>query len=155
MPYKPLTRGVILLVASVPLGGTLANSRAAEPRDCGAPPTVVVAVAPSFPDVCRRARFAGVAIVVVEIDHVGKVESATFGPNRNANSLFNAPALEAAKQWQFGPAANCDSRYATLTFEFKSPVKVASEAGTVFRPPFTVEIRVEAVAVDADSTSVQ
>lgn len=149
MHGKPGIRGAIAV--AVLIGGMPLGSRAAEPVDCAAPPTVLAAIAPSYPDLPRRARISGTAVVVVDIDHFGNVASAAIGPSKTMNPLFGDPVLEAAKKWQFNPAVNCDSRSATLTFDFRPPVKEASEAGTVFRSPFTVEILVEAIRVETRS----
>lgn len=152
MHCKRRIRGAVTLAVAVLVGGTPLGSRAADPIECGVPPTVVAAIAPSFPDLPRRARISGTAVVMVDVDHLGNVSSAAIGSSKTMNPLFADPALEAAKKWQFNPAVNCDSRSATLTFDFKRPVKEALEAGTVFRPPFTIEILVEAVRVDTSST---
>ena len=152
MRSKPGIPSAVTVASALLVGGTALSLRAAEPLDCSTPPTVVAAIAPTFPDLPRRARIAGTAVVVVDVDHLGNVASATFGSSKTMNPMLNDPALTAAKKWQFNPAVNCDSRFATLTFDFKRPVKEASEAGTVFRPPFTIEILVEEVRVDTSST---
>jgi TonB family protein len=140
------------LVIGVGSCGVAAASQSVESADCSQPPIVVTAIAPAFPDVPHRARISGVVVVAVHVDPAGRVASAQTVPEKPPNLNFVDAAVAAAKRWEFNPAAGCDSRQAELKFDFKLPMAPAPDAGAVFRPPYTVEIIVEAVQVITTST---
>jgi hypothetical protein len=61
----------------------------------------------------------------------------------NAHPLFADTSLKAARRWRFAPGK--DGRTAQLTFSFVVLDRGAraEQLGTIFHPPYEVEIRVE------------
>ena len=148
MSLKGSNRGTRIAIARcvAVLGcGLSCGSLPARAVDCAQPPVAVAAVAPEFPDVAHRAKISGTVAVAVTIDEAGKVASAHVKSESGAGSMFVEAAVNAAKRWQFNPAVACGSRQAMLTFDFKLPIPSAADVGTVFRPPYTIEIVVEAI----------
>jgi len=144
MTMKLLLASTTLLIGAV---SVCESTHAQQPGSCKAPLIVEAAVAPQFPEVARKARSFGTSYVSVDVDDNGVVTNAADAPKLTSHPLFQPTAIEAAKRWRFQNAVGCSTRTATLVFDFKQPVPRGWGAGTIFRPPFTVEIVVEEVWV--------
>ena len=75
--------------------------------------TPVKQVRPAYPTLARQAHISGSVRVEVVIAPNGKVKSASV---LGGHPLLAQTALEAAKQWQYAPAASESS--ATVVFNF-------------------------------------
>ena len=75
--------------------------------------TAVKQVRPAYPQLARQAHISGSVRVEVVIAPNGKVKSASV---LGGHPLLAQTALEAAKQWQYAPAASESS--ATVVFNF-------------------------------------
>ena len=75
--------------------------------------TPVKQVRPAYPQLARQAHISGSVRVEVVIAPSGKVKSASV---LGGHPLLAQTALEAAKQWQYAPAASETS--ATVVFNF-------------------------------------
>ena len=75
--------------------------------------TPVKQVRPAYPTLARQAHISGSVRVEVVIAPSGKVKSANV---LGGHPLLAQTALEAAKQWQYAPAASESS--ATVVFNF-------------------------------------
>ncbi|HEV2721827.1 MAG TPA: TonB family protein [Thermoanaerobaculia bacterium] len=58
-------------------------------------------VTPPYPEIARRMRLNGYAVVECIIDQSGRVRDARV--LTSSNSAFEQPAIEAVRQWQFSP----------------------------------------------------
>lgn len=102
-----------------------------------APPAVEEAVAPAYPAAALTGRVSGSVIVAVHISDHGAVTSASVV---DGNALLRQASLEAARLWRFHAQPAADVK---LIFSYRLMPKNTPEAqlGTVFRPPYTVEVR--------------
>src|SRR5579862_7186939 len=102
------------------------------------PLAVEEAVAPAYPRRAVTARISGSVIVEVRVCEHGAVTAATI---EEGNALLRQATLEAARLWRFQPQPG--SHDVKLIFSFRLMPKDTPEAqlGTVFRPPYTVEVR--------------
>lgn len=105
------------------------------------PPSVVKAVAPSYPPLAIAARVSGLVILDVLVDSQGKVASVRIveGPN-----LLRAAAENAAKHWAFEVVGGeTAARTVRLTFIFTiMPEGTPSEELlSCFIPPYRVEVK--------------
>lgn len=102
--------------------------------------TVVAAFSPQFPDLVLKARLFMVVPVDVTINSAGSVTGAVL--QQGTRDLFSLGQLsmEAATQWRFNAAPDCEVREATLVFDYQRPVPIGTKGGTIFKPPFLVEI---------------
>ena len=149
-----LTRRVIgslmtgtLLIATM----TMAAPDPSRARVCSDSPRPVSAMAPEFPNVGRQARVSGTVPVDVSIDEAGRVLSAKVvdgGP-----SMFEAASVAAAARWLFDSAPGCGNRKARLVFRFKTPVPSGWGGGTVFRPPYEVDIVIEEIKLPVERSN--
>lgn len=64
-------------------------------------PVVIHRVTPPYPELGRRMRLNGYAIVECIIDQSGRVRDARV--LSSSNGVFEQPALDAVRQWQFAP----------------------------------------------------
>src|SRR6185437_436947 len=115
---------------------------------CGAaPPKVVQAVAPIYPQFARVAHIQGVVVVAVEIGPDGKVSNAktTSGP-----SLLREACLATARKWRFVPSSK-RSRTVDLKFEFTvdDTLGIDSPPQISFPSPYSVAIRVAPAVLNA------
>jgi len=109
-------------------------------------PAVVAAVAPQWPSLGLGIKKANeessrvTATVEVTIDDKGTV---TAAKPLKAHPLFQNTSLEAARRWRFAPGEN--GRIAQLTFSFVVWNRGAArdQLGTIFLPPYEIEVRVE------------
>ena len=103
-------------------------------------PSLIVeeAVAPAYPAPAVASRISGSVIVEVHVSEQGTVASASVV---DGNALLRQASLEAARLWRF--QAQPAGRDVKLIFSFRLMPKATPEAqlGTVFRPPYTVEVR--------------
>lgn len=86
--------------------------------------------------------------VEVTIDGAGAVVAANVLPGVRAPMRLDDAATSAAREWKFAPIPACESRVATLTFDFKRPLPRGHPGRVVFVPPFRVEVAGPAVVVD-------
>lgn len=114
------------------------TSRAEQAKKVRTKPTVVAAVAPTYPGIALAVLKGGEVVVEVSIGEAGKVKDtrviAGAGPLRH-------PAVVAARHWRFAPEDT--GQRATLSFSFKvmSNRTPAEELTPVFKPPYAVEVR--------------
>ena len=101
-------------------------------------PVVAEAVAPNYPALAVLGRISGSVVVQVHISPKGTVAAVNV---IEGDALLRQASLEAARLWRFEPQPA--AREVKLIFSYRLMPKNTSEAetGTVFRPPFTVEIR--------------
>jgi TonB family protein len=96
----------------------------------GAPPATVAAASPGVafpmatpePPYPPNARGSGVVLIEARVDASGKVADATVV---GSAGVFDAPALDAAKKWQFRPAnvrGRATTTFAYLLFGFAEPI---------------------------------
>jgi hypothetical protein len=112
-------------------------------------PRVVTAVAPEWPPVVfgikesKGQSSTATATVEVTIDAQGNV---TVAIPMKAHPLVLAASLKAAKKWHFSPGNQ--GRTAQLTFSFVVFDKGTPDEnlGTIFHPPYEIEIRRESPA---------
>ncbi len=101
-------------------------------------PTLVAAVAPTYPGLALAVPKGGDVVVEVSIGQAGRITDtrviAGAGPLRH-------PAVVAARQWCFAPADS--GKRATLTFSFRVMPKdtSAEDLTPIFKPPYRVEVR--------------
>ena len=104
-------------------------------------PSVVKAVAATYPLVAIGARVSGSVIVEVRINAKGEVTSADA---IEGHKLLRKNAEGAARRWVFVPANEKNAaRAVRLTFEFILMPRDSSYADLlpVFMPPYRVEVR--------------
>jgi len=65
------------------------------------PPVVIHRVTPPYPELARRMHLGGFVVVECIIDQSGHVRDARVLTSSNA--VFEQPALDAVRQWQFAP----------------------------------------------------
>jgi TonB family protein len=101
-------------------------------------PVVEEAVAPAYPVAAVEGRIEGTAIVEVRLAPAGTVASASVS---EGHALLRQASVEAARLWRFH--ARRKAGVVKLTFIYKLMPKGTPEAklGSVFRPPYTVEVR--------------
>jgi hypothetical protein len=121
------------------------------PTSCRQPAVAVVAVAPKFPEIARKARFTQILPVDITIDASGWVTSAKLPDGTPEFLNIGELSIRAAKRWRFNEDFGCSERSARLHFHFRPAVPIGWGAGTVFKPPFLVEIVEEEVEVHAVS----
>ena len=92
---KILLSFVVLLAAAV-------VSRAEDFEKPDNPPVPVRTPPPQYPAQLKRDGVSGMVVVNVVIDADGSVEEVEV--RKSTNSEFDAPAVEAVKQWRFKPA---------------------------------------------------
>ena len=101
-------------------------------------PTVLIAVAPQYPDLAVAARVQ--ADVEIEIDISTDGVPKAVRPIKT-HPLFEEASLVAARQWRFGPsqteAPRCRVTFGFHLFPEKTP---QSAAATRFMPPFRIEV---------------
>jgi len=122
------------------------NTGATAQQNRSAGPAVVAAVAPKWPvlglGIKKADENASMATVIIDvkIDSAGNVTSAT--PVKIHPLLVEA-SLKAARRWRF--ARGAEDRTAELTFSFIVMNSGArdEELGTVFLPPYGVQITVQ------------
>ena len=120
------------------------------PTQCARPPAVAVALAPTFPDLPWKARIGADQWVQVDISAGGDVVEATMEPEKNPSLGFGDAAARAARRWKFAAAPECASRKARLLFRFVMPVTKPVEVGVQFRPPYEIDVSVEALSVNLE-----
>ena len=96
------------------------------------------AVAPAYPAAAFVGRVSGSVIVEVHVSERGAVASAAV---EEGDPLLRQASLDAARLWRF--QAQPGSHDLKLIFSFRLMPKNTPEAqlGTVFRPPYTMEVR--------------
>jgi protein TonB len=83
-------------------------------------PAVIKRVEPVYPELARKAGLEGRVILKVWIDKRGKVKEVVI--LKSTVEVFNQPAIDAAKQWEFTPALmkfGPVDVWSTLTFNFR------------------------------------
>ena len=103
-----------------------------------AAPSVEEAVAPVYPTLAVVGRVSGSVIVDAHVSERGVVSSAAAG---EGDAMLRQASLDAARLWRFH--AQTGERDVKLIFSFRLMPKETPEAqlGSVFRPPYTVEVR--------------
>ena len=109
--------------------------------------TTVVAVAPKFPEIARKARFSMVVPVNVTIDPSGGVANAELAPGTPDRFFLGQVSVQAASRWRFNEDYACTDRSAMLEFVFRLPVPKGWGGGAIFTPPFRVELVEEEIEV--------
>jgi TonB family protein len=108
----------------------------------GAPLEVEEAMAPDYPAAAVTGGVSGGVVVEVRVSQRGAVESATVV---EGDALLRQPSIDAARLWRFRAQAGsrAGSQEGKLVFSFRLMPKNTPEAqlGTIFRPPYTVEVR--------------
>lgn len=137
------------LVVAATLAASAGPERADDP--CTAPPNVVKAVSPTFPDLPWRARIGGTQAVEVTVDDTGAVSATVIASEPKPHLSFDVAAVAAAEQWRFDARLGCPARKAILTFRFAEPVPPERPTGTAFLPPFEVEVVVPARTIEVRS----
>jgi TonB family protein len=104
----------------------------------GSPPTVIAAVAPTYPGIALAMPNGGGVTVEISIGPDGKVSDTKVV---SGAAPLRHPALEAARLWRFAPEDA--GKKATLVFSFKVMPKdtSAEDLTPIFRPPYGVEVR--------------
>jgi TonB family protein len=111
------------------------------------PIEATVAVAPRFPEIARKARLSMTIPVDVTISRSGRVTEAKLQAGTPDHLFLGQVSTQAATRWRFNEDRGCLERSATLMFAFRQPVPVGWGAGTIFKPPFLVEIVEEEIEV--------
>ena len=140
VPYATVYRGIGALAALLVVGG------------CGpfvrtlAAPSVVEAVAPSYPFKASFSGTSGKVVVDVDVATSGKptavhVVEAHSNMGANLNAILGAAARTAAEQWRFQPMAR--QMRVRLTFVFRIIPNGTSddEVTTRFVHPYQIEVR--------------
>jgi TonB family protein len=91
---------------------------AARERDQPPARTATRKVTPVYPEIARKAHLEGTVKLSVVVTREGKVKSVAV---TGGHPVFAVAASDAAKQWQFAPAARESTE--PLAFAFKSPEK--------------------------------
>jgi TonB family protein len=103
-------------------------------------PSIAVeeAVAPAYPAAALEGRIGGTVTVAVRVSERGAVLHAGVS---EGHALLRQASLEAARLWRF--RAQPQDHEVKLTFSYRLMPKNTPEPqlGTVFRPPYTVEVR--------------
>lgn len=147
MRTRALALGILLLVGA-PAGWSDEQPGASPTRlDCSKPITTVVAVAPKFPEVARKARLSMVVPVNVRIDPLGSVSRAELAPGTPDHLFLGQVAVQSAERWRFNEERTCPDRSAMLEFAFRQPVPKGWGGGAIFTPPFRVELVEEEIEV--------
>lgn len=96
------------------------------------------AVAPAYPASAVAGRISGSVIVAVHVSERGAVAGADIA---EGNALLRQASLDAARLWRFQPQPGAHD--VKIVFSFRLMPKDTPEAqlGTVFRPPYAVEVR--------------
>ncbi len=94
-----IPRILTVLLLSLVLGGALRADDFEKPDD---PPVPVRTPPPDYPDKLKRDGVSGMVVVNVVIEVDGKVSEVEVRNSTNAE--FEAPAVEAVKNWRFKPA---------------------------------------------------
>jgi len=110
-------------------------------EDCRRSPQVLSAVAPEYPQISQVARIIGQVSVEVSVGESGQVLTSKVGPK--SHPMLTPAVLVATSTWKFDNAPGCAERTATLMFRFRIVARGSGLGGTVFRPPFEVEISAE------------
>lgn len=141
-------RKLLLIVCSVLV--CVHNLEATEPAapSCSEPAVVVSAQAPNIPELAAKAGVVMEVPVEVTIDGAGVVVAASVLPGFRAPMRLDEAATSAAREWKFAPIPACESRVATLTFDFKRPLPRGHPGRVVFVPPYRIEVASAAVLVD-------
>ena len=133
------------LARCIPLLTMLCGIAAAQQIPSSAP-VVVAAVAPQWAPFGiaikqpKEQSSKATATVEVTIDEKGIVTAVKL---LKGHPLFVKVSLDAAKQWRFAPGES--GRIAQLTFTFVVFNRGTPDAqlGTIFHPPYEIEVRVE------------
>jgi TonB family protein len=142
---------LLMSAGALQAGSRVAAVEDRRPQECKQPLVVEKAVAPSFPPLAIRAQTYGTVNVAIEVGDNGGVVKAEIATGSTELSLFHGPALAAAKKWSFTSAYGCNSRSGSLQFKFRKPVPADWGSGTIFKPPFRIEIVVEEVEMPTES----
>lgn len=79
-------------------------------------PTVLSQVRPKYPAIARARSQEGQVLLELVIGHDGRVEPASVQVKQSAAS-FDAPAIEAVKQWRFTPGRDAGGRTVRVLLE--------------------------------------
>lgn len=144
---------MISILATITLAGWFKQQGVASPSQdvCTQPIVASVAVAPRFPEVARKARLSMTIPVDVIISPSGRVATAKLQAGTPDHLFLGQVSTQAATRWRFNEDHGCLERSATLMFAFRQPVPIGWGAGTIFKPPFLVEIVEEEIEVRAVS----
>lgn len=106
------------------------------PKDATTQPKAVEAIAPDYTEAALSMRAEGRVVVGVKINQEGSVVSAKalYGP-----TIFDQPALDAAKRWRFVESKNHQQRTAELAFIFLITEK-REDMSVSFFPPNQIEV---------------
>jgi TonB family protein len=131
--YLVLFVGIIGTWACTPLSPTSAAS-------------VTRAVAPVFPAVAIQARSDGAVTVETAITPSGDVADAKVVEISGPPAVYLKEWLEqVARQWKFSSSDSRSIRTVQIKFVFRlmPPGAAPEQLGTVFSPPYQVEVRAE------------
>jgi TonB family protein len=104
-------------------------------------PSVVQAIPPSYPPIALAAHVSGEVVIDATVDSQGAVESTR---SVSGHKLLCPMAERIAKKWIFSPLdQGSEKRIARLHFIFTlvPTPRTFDEMMTIFRPPYSVEIR--------------
>jgi hypothetical protein len=104
-------------------------------------PTVLEAVAPSYPEIIAKVDIKEIVYIKVQVDKMGVVISSRA---LTGHPLLQTVAERVAKRWRFAPTEiNSSTRELMLTFVFQiMPNGTPDEELTpVFTPPYQIEVR--------------
>jgi TonB family protein len=101
-------------------------------------PPVEEAVAPVYPELAVLGRIAGSVIVAIHVSDHGAVADANVV---EGEALLRQASLDAARQWRFGSQAGGSDLKLIFSYKLMAKGTPEAELGTIFRPPYTVEVR--------------
>lgn len=101
-------------------------------------PAVEEAVAPVYPELAVLGRIAGSVIVAIHVSERGAVAEANIV---EGESLLRQASLDAARQWRFSQQAGASELKLIFSYKLMAKGTPEAELGTIFRPPYTVEVR--------------
>lgn len=136
----PLLVLLLLMVGVMP-----ASAPALSTKEAG--PAVSKAVAPAgYPAIAAQAHASGKVTVEVAVDPSGDVTDARLIEVEGPQQVFRQPWYEMlAREWRFMPDQRMTQRKARIEFVFRFMPRGTprEKLGTVFAPPYQVEVREE------------
>ena len=133
---------LLVLTATISLGYVTNSVPIAAPRQASRP-EVIRAVAPGYPALVNPGDIQPREVVVVgaRINESGEVTSVNVVGGR---PVFRLASVTSAKLWRFEPSdSSTTPRTVNLVFVYRimTPETPSEELGTVFKPPYEVEVR--------------
>ncbi len=94
--------------------------------------------APVYSAMAITARISGSVVVEVQVSERGAVTAATA---LEGDPLLRESSIDAARLWRFQPQGAAHQAKLIFSFRFMPKNTPYPELGTVFRPPYWVEVR--------------